>query len=679
MAYKILWYSIPTLHDNTNGAAIHNKILLEALAARGIQVKVLNAMVADDVRGLAIFNRIAHQLNDTPQRKYLQFTDAGVEYVVIKTKGHLAPEVTTADQGQIFSVFVQFLEKFQPDVVMGYSADLFSCILRHEAKIRGIPVVYALCNGLHHTFSFADCDLIFSPSEATAKLYHDMDGIDVKAVGQFIYRDRVTSNPNKRDPKYITLVNPAPEKGLAIFVKLAMAYHQKHPEQRFLVVKSVGNYQRCIAALHYADGAPFLVSGAPNPIPMIDVAEHTDDIRLVYALSKVVVTPSVWHESWGCVATEAIFNDIPVLSSKSGGLPEAVREGGILLDAPASTQKDYNCLPNDAEIAPWVEALERLVNEDWTEQCRKASSYNDLNQSVDRLMTYLEPLLQKGQRAKRPLDHSFFFCDRAMKERKQNYAIHMPHLLATSSGESKEKLVVDEQDSSMTAKAAQSNDANTKAKAKDKPDVSAKGSKNKNKELAATVMEPSEPEVSADAKAKAKAGQPAAKAAANKSKTKGKGKDSSGKAAPKASANTNANANAKANASANAKAKAPQSSKPASEAKAGSSAKATAGAKANASEANKAKANAKKTRPQGAKKAQGQEAKSKPASGKQNGAKGQDGAKNQAPAASNSKAKAARKGNKQGNKSAAAESKTAAESSAGAPAAPAADNTKQQK
>ena len=649
MAYKILWYSIPTLHDNTNGAAIHNKILLEALAARGIQVKVLNAMVADDVRGLAIFNRIAHQLNDTPQRKYLQFTDAGVEYVVIKTKGHLAPEVTTADQGQIFSVFVQFLEKFQPDVVMGYSADLFSCILRHEAKIRGMPVVYALCNGLHHTFSFADCDLIFSPSEATAKLYHDMDGIDVKAVGQFIYRDRVTSNPNKRDPKYITLVNPAPEKGLAIFVKLAMAYHQKHPEQRFLVVKSVGNYQRCIAALHYADGAPFLVSGAPNPIPMIDVAEHTDDIRLVYAISKGVATPSVWHESWGCVATEANFNDIPVLSSKSGGLPEAVREGGILLDAPASTQKDYNCLPNDAEIAPWVEALERLVNEDWTEQCRKASSYNDLNQSVDRLMTYLEPLLQKGQRAKRPLDHSFFFCDRAMKERKQNYAIHMPHLLATSSGESKEKLVVDEQDSSTAAKAAQANDTNAKAKAKDKADAGAKSAKNKNKELAATVMEPSEPE--------AKAGQPE-KAAANKSKAKGKGK-----------------AAAKANTNAKTKSKAPQSSKPASEAKAED------GAKANATDATKAKANAKKTQSQGAKKAQGQNqsqgqgAKIKPASGKQDGSKAQDGTK---PAAQNSKPKAARKGNKQGNKSAAAAPKTAAEPAAEAPA-PASAKTKQPK
>ena len=36
MANKILWYSVPSLHDSSNGAAIHNKVLLEALAARGL-------------------------------------------------------------------------------------------------------------------------------------------------------------------------------------------------------------------------------------------------------------------------------------------------------------------------------------------------------------------------------------------------------------------------------------------------------------------------------------------------------------------------------------------------------------------------------------------------------------------------------------------------------------------
>ena len=71
MAYKILWYSIPALHDNTNGAAIHSKIMLEALARRGIEIKVLNALVGDDVRGLEVFNRIGAQIGDNKERKVL--------------------------------------------------------------------------------------------------------------------------------------------------------------------------------------------------------------------------------------------------------------------------------------------------------------------------------------------------------------------------------------------------------------------------------------------------------------------------------------------------------------------------------------------------------------------------------------------------------------------------------
>ncbi len=435
MANKIFWYSVPSLHDSSNGAAIHNKVLLEALAARGIEVKALNAFVADDPRGLENLKRIATlieqrekeqhpELANKPQRPkdFLQFTDNKVEYYVVKTTGRLAQDVTATDQGKIFDFFIQLLEKFQPDVIMGYSGDLFSCYLRHEAQARGIPVVYALCNGLHRGFAFADCDLVFSPSEATAKLYRDEDGIDVKAVGQFIYRQQVTCDPAKRDPKYITLINPAPEKGLAIFVKLAQLFNQRHPEQKFLVVKSVGDYTKLLARLHYADGTPFVKVDDPNPIPMIDIAEHTNDIRLVYAVTKVLLTPSVWHESWGCVATEAVFNNIPVLSSKSGGLPEAVREGGILLDAPASTQKDYYCVPSDEELEPWLDALERLLNEDWTEQCQKASAYNDLDHSVDRLLEYLQPIMDRGQQTKKPLEQSYFFSAPSMQRRKEAYA-----------------------------------------------------------------------------------------------------------------------------------------------------------------------------------------------------------------------------------------------------------------
>ena len=47
-----------------------------------------------------------------------------------------------------FDLYLQFLEKFQPDVVMNLLTYVFSAYLRMEARARGIPVVYALRNGL---------------------------------------------------------------------------------------------------------------------------------------------------------------------------------------------------------------------------------------------------------------------------------------------------------------------------------------------------------------------------------------------------------------------------------------------------------------------------------------------------------------------------------------------------
>ena len=426
MAYKILWYSIPALHDNTNGAAIHSKIMLEALARRGIEVKVLNALVGDDVHGLAVFNRIAQQIPNAKARKFFQFIDSGIEYFVANTKGHVSNDITNGDQNIIFDLFVQLLDKFQPDLVMGYSGDVFSQYLRHEAHARGIAVAYALHNGLHRGFSFEDCDLVFTPSESSAAMYRDLDGVDVKSVGQFIDKNRVlaTRRDQKENIKYVTLVNPTPEKGMAIFTKLHEAFVKKHPNEDipFLVVKSVGNYAVLMNQLHNADGTKFLVGEHATAAEQIKVAEHTDDPRLIYDISRVIVMPSVWHEAWGCVATEAVMNGIPVLASKSGGLPEAVREGGMLIEAPECTKRDYRCVPSDEEIAPWVEALERCLNEDWTERCAQASEENSLEHSIDRLMAYIEPLMQKAQQEKRPLDTSAYFSAKTVERRKAAYA-----------------------------------------------------------------------------------------------------------------------------------------------------------------------------------------------------------------------------------------------------------------
>lgn len=444
MANKILWYSIPALHDNTNGAAIHSKIMLETLVAHGMEVKVLNALVGDDVRGLEIFNRIAANVGDSKERKFLQFTDKGVEYFVAKTQGHTEPTMQVKDQSLMFDLFQQLLEKFQPDVVMGYSGDIFSTVVRMEAQARGIPVVYVLHNSYHRDFAFNACNLVVAPSQACAQSYLEHDGIDVKAIGQFIDIERIKAKQRSAHPeniKYVTLINPTAVKGLAIFVKLHEVFAQKHPEVPFLVVHSVGDYQATLRRLHYADGTPLIkdtpnatnatgsagsvgnesVQNDSNVVNRIMVAQHTDSPGLIYDISRVVVTPSLCQESWGCVASEAVINGIPVLATNQGGLPEAVNGGGILLAPPASTLKDNFCLPTDEEIAPWVEALERLLQEDWTEKCQIASKGIDIEQSYQRLMSYLEPLMKQGSKQRNVFAHSVYFSDMSMQRRKMRY------------------------------------------------------------------------------------------------------------------------------------------------------------------------------------------------------------------------------------------------------------------
>lgn len=419
MAFKILWYSIPSLHDTSNGAAIRCKLMLEKLAERGIEIKVMTALAGDDEQGMKRINQIVDlikQRNLQNNSHIMQFNDGKIEYFLVETQSRTFSDITAPDQQKLFLLYTSLLEQFQPDLVMGYSGDLFSTVLWQEAQARKIPVAYALCNGLHACYNFPGIDLVFTTSKATCQLYAERDGIEVKPVGNFISKQMVVAQ--NRTPKYITMINPSPQKGIAIFVKLAQAFRRKYPEseQRFLVIKSIGNYQQIISCLQNPNKTSAME--VYNEVaPYIDVAEHTSDIRQVYALTKVLVAPSVWHESWGRVATEANFNGIPVLGTTGSGLSEAIAdEGGILLDIPQSTRTNSLVLPSDEEIAPWVEALERLLNEDWTTACKKSTQENDIEHSVDRLLDLITPLMEQGHNNKRPLERSFYLNDRAMQE-----------------------------------------------------------------------------------------------------------------------------------------------------------------------------------------------------------------------------------------------------------------------
>ena len=95
-------------------------------------------------------------------------------------------------------------------------------------------------------------------------------------------------------------------------------------------------------------------------LPNLKFTPSVPDPREFYAVTKVLLMPSLWNESFGLVAAEAMLNGIPILASNRGALPETVGEEGFLFDIPAQYTPVAQMLPAIEEIEPWVETVIRL-------------------------------------------------------------------------------------------------------------------------------------------------------------------------------------------------------------------------------------------------------------------------------------------------------------------------------
>ena len=59
---------------------------------------------------------------------------------------------------------------------------------------------------------------------------------------------------------------------------------------------------------------------------------NSKKLNKIMSDASVIVIPSVWNEPFGLVAAEAMSNGVAIISSNSGGLPEIIRDNGILID-----------------------------------------------------------------------------------------------------------------------------------------------------------------------------------------------------------------------------------------------------------------------------------------------------------------------------------------------------------
>ena len=362
---KLLWISQFNLHDSSSGAAVQARIMLEQLAKRGVKVLAIGGFIFDSIAGAkSTFPKLEAEVQqDAAKKPPIAFGQNGINYLYIPTSTTSLSLLPHDEEWRIYTAFCRQLNIFRPDVCMGYGMALFGTAVHAECKRRGIPHAYPIYNGNHPYYNFWDSDLLFTDSIAQTQLYAQRDHLNLQATGIFIDKDAYIADSGSHE--YITMINPEPRKGGSIFAKLALLA-KNDPElknEKFLVVNSRGNFASTVSVLH-DEGDKAATNYKPEMFDNVRMAQNTTNMKAIYALTKVLLAPSVpkaWHEGWGRVASEAVLNRIPALVAKNGGLEEAMAGAGIALDVPSALHDDPARMPSDEEIAPWIEALKELL------------------------------------------------------------------------------------------------------------------------------------------------------------------------------------------------------------------------------------------------------------------------------------------------------------------------------
>ncbi len=153
-------------------------------------------------------------------------------------------------------------------------------------------------------------DVIFVCSRHDQQMYEKRRGIYTHLAYPLVdINNYIVMNSH---PQFITMVNYQKRKGGNTFRKIA----RRLPKEQFLAVRG------------WITIKPKYIRQTGN----LTIVGPYKDMRTVYAKTRLLLVPSIWKEPFGRVILEAMANGIPVVASNVGGIPEAIEDGGVLVD-----------------------------------------------------------------------------------------------------------------------------------------------------------------------------------------------------------------------------------------------------------------------------------------------------------------------------------------------------------
>jgi glycosyltransferase involved in cell wall biosynthesis len=246
----------------------------------------------------------------------------------------------------------EILSGSAPDMLVTYGGHPVVQDTMRRARSAGVLTVFTLRNhGYEHRRFYEHVDHVFTTSPYLTELYRQRIGLRSVGIESPIEWADVEAPEELR--RFVTFVNPSRGKGSLLFARLADMLGSTRPDIPLLVVQSATT----AGSLNAIPGLDF------QKYPHIMAAPATPRPADFFALTRILLVPSTFHEPFGRVAAEALVNGIPPIVSNRGGLPETVGEGGIVLNLPDWLTPESQELPTEEEVRPWFDAVCSLYDD----------------------------------------------------------------------------------------------------------------------------------------------------------------------------------------------------------------------------------------------------------------------------------------------------------------------------
>jgi len=285
-------------------------------------------------------------------RPVVRYAVDGVAVTLLMTRHNDETQPDRSEAEQYQGLLEALLHETAPDQVIAFNAHPMIGRALATARKRGITTVFTVRGfGYYNRRYFEHADHVFTCSRYLTDLYREKVGLISTPIEPPIEWANVIAPTDAR--AFVTFVHPAPHKGLLLFARLADMLGQRRPEVPILVIQS----GQSGGSLNGIPGIDF------GKYPQIMAAPATPTPADYFALTRLLLVPSVWAEPFGRVAAEAMINGIPPLVSDRGSLPQviggdfATGGGGRVLPLPEWMTFKSTRLPSEADVQPWFDAV----------------------------------------------------------------------------------------------------------------------------------------------------------------------------------------------------------------------------------------------------------------------------------------------------------------------------------